>query len=185
MYMGPAEQSQVFAILFSLEPKHCLEWGCGGSTQAILSRCDFVEHYVSIEHQAAWYKKVRDQVFDPRLTLRHVPPNKPMAPSRHSEADIIEWESTAEHDRSVFSDYIDYPTTLGLKFDFVLVDGRARRFCLRTGFDLLLEGGVIVLHDAQRAQYHDALSALGSVRFLEPFTQGQVALVKKLEARTL
>jgi hypothetical protein len=59
------------------------------------------------------------------------------------------------------------------------VDGRARCFCLKEGFDLLRPGGVIVLHDAQRADYHDAVKSLGEAIFLEPWKQGQICLVRK------
>jgi hypothetical protein len=60
------------------------------------------------------------------------------------------------------------------------VDGRARRFCLKAGWDLLRPGGVLVLHDAQRTDYHDVLFSLGpSPVLLEPWRRGQLALVRK------
>ena len=41
---------------------------------------------------------------------------------------------------------------------------------------------VLVLHDAQREQYHAAMHACGTPHFLIPFTQGQIAMVRKPDA---
>lgn len=179
VYMDPIEFSQLLAIVHALAPKRCLEWGSGGSTRALLERCPFIEQYVSVEHDGEWYKQVRQQVHDPRLDLHHVAPDKPMGPGQHSHPEIVAWDANAEVDREVLAQYIGYPATLGQEFDFVLVDGRARRFCLAAGWELLRRGGVMVLHDAQRTQYHDAVQALGPALFLEPWKQGQICLMRK------
>jgi hypothetical protein len=42
-----------------------------------------------------------------------------------------------------------------MRFDFILVDGRARKDCLICALDLLNIGGIIVLHDANRKYYPD------------------------------
>ena len=39
VWMDPAEFSQMLAILYTLEPRQCLEWGSGGSTKAVLAAC--------------------------------------------------------------------------------------------------------------------------------------------------
>jgi hypothetical protein len=81
--------------------------------------------------------------------------------------------------------YIAFPATLGTDFDFVLVDGRARCWCVAAGWALLRAGGCLVLHDAQRPEYHGAIAALGvRATFLEPFHNGQICLVRKPEAAT-
>jgi SAM-dependent methyltransferase len=176
--MDPIEQSQLLAILYTLEPKRCLEWGSGGSTKTLLERCAFVERWVSVEHDAAWHANVAQSVSDPRLTLRLEVPAKP-CPTGDQDA-LIAWCAEAEHERSVLASYVDFPASLGDEpFDFVLVDGRARRFCVQEGFRLLRPGGVLVLHDAQREDYHDALRACGEPLFLEPWKQGQIALLRK------
>ena len=36
-----------------------------------------------------------------------------------------------------------------------------------------------MLHDAQRTEYHDMLRRIGTPRFLEPWEQGQIAMVRK------
>jgi hypothetical protein len=49
-------------------------------------------------------------------------------------------------------DYLEYPSRFG-KYDFILIDGRARVGCLEKAQGLAREGGVIVLHDANRRYY--------------------------------
>ncbi len=177
VYMDPVEFSQLRAILHSLAPERCLEWGSGGSTRAILEDCPFVKHYVSVEHHREWYEKVRALVTDPRLSLHHVAPDRPGGSA--TEAERHEWDMAAETDLELLRSYVEFPKSLGQSFDFVLVDGRARCFCLRQGFELLRPGGVIVLHDAQRVEYHAAAESLGHAVFLEPWKQGQICLVRK------
>ena len=55
--------------------------------------------------------------------------------------------------------YIEYPKTLGMSFDLLLVDGRFRRRCLLLAREVVRPDGVVVLHDAHRAYYHSILSA--------------------------
>jgi len=174
--MDPIEYSQVLAVLCTLAPKRGLEWGSGGSTKAILADCPFVERWVSIEHDEAWYRRIAAAVTDPRLALVHVPPD--VGPRATDEETLIAWHADGEVDGAVFRRYVAYPATLGESFDFVLVDGRARCFCIREGFRLLRKGGVLVLHDAQREQYHAALRDVGTPVFLQPWRQGQIALVR-------
>jgi hypothetical protein len=76
--------------------------------------------------------------------------------------------------------YVDFPKSLDTRFGFVLVDGRARCFCLRVGYQLLDAGGSLVIHDAQRTDYHDAIDSLGGrVTFFTPYKRGQVCLIRK------
>jgi hypothetical protein len=180
VWMDPIEHSQVLAALHTLAPGRCLEWGSGGSTQSFLRECDYVRSWVSVEHDAAWAERVRDSIKDPRLSLHHVGPDRPLAPGKHSEAEMIAWNARAEQEPELMASYVDRPRSLGEQpFDFVLVDGRARRFCIKEGFSLLRSGGLLVLHDAQRTEYHDALRAVGNPAFLTPWKQGQVCLLRK------
>jgi predicted O-methyltransferase YrrM len=179
MYMHPMEIAQVFAIFEAVGPRRVLEWGSGGSTATLLAEFDCIQRYVSVEHHADWYEHVRSAVTDPRLELRLIPPDKPLPPGKHSDKVLRAWERQAEQDRSIFAQYIGFPRSLGLEFDLVLVDGRARTFCLAEGHAMLRPGGVLLIHDAQRAEYHAALTALGPHRFLQPWKQGQVCLLRK------
>lgn len=186
VFMHPIEYSQLLAVVESLAPRRVLEWGSGGSTRALLERCDFIETFVSVEHNAMWHARVAEVVTDPRLKLfLHEPtvaePNPPRKDKDRSRI-ISEWMLLCERDPSVMADYVAAPATLGMEFDFVLVDGRARTHCLIEGFRLLRPGGVILIHDAQRPEYHATVNSLGRAIFLEPWEQGQICFVRKPEA---
>ena len=60
---------------------------------------------------------------------------------------------TGEGNYTDFKRYIEYPTRFG-KFDYVFVDGRARKDCIVKTHELLNEKGIVVLHDANRKAYH-------------------------------
>jgi hypothetical protein len=177
--MGQEELGQLLAILYSLGPRLCLEWGSGGSTRALLEARPLIERLVSIEHDRHWYDKVAASVLDPRLELHYVPPSEPPPPRSFWKRKLQAWDARAEHEPAILADYVAFPATLGTRFDFVLVDGRARRFCLTAGWELLRPGGALVLHDAQRREYQDVLFSLGPPLLLEPWRRGQLALLRK------
>jgi hypothetical protein len=181
--MGKEEVGQLLAILHEVEPKLCLEWGSGGSTRALLEVRPPIERLVSIEHNREWYDRVAAALRDPRLELHYLPPAEPAPPRTLRNRRMQAWDARAEHEPALLADYVAFPATLGIRFDFVLVDGRARRFCLRAGWDLLRPGGVLLLHDAQRTDYHDVLFSLGPrPHLLEPWRRGQLALLSKPES---
>ncbi len=180
-YMSPVEFSQLLAAIEAVRPTRLLEWGMGGGTKALLEACGFIERYVAIEHNPVWYEAVVGQLEDSRLEAHLVEADvpRPTGEGPQLRKKNVAWDAEAEQDRSMMASYIDFPSTLGLTFDFVLVDGRARCFCLERGYGLLRPGGVIALHDAQREAYHEAVRALGPARYLTPFDQGQICLVHK------
>ena len=178
VWMDPSEFSQVYAIIRSLRATRILEWGSGGSTRTLLNRCPFIESYTSIEHVPEWYEKVKREVSDPRLSLHLVEPDSPLPAGVPWEEENA-WRVRAESDGSIMQRYVAKPAELGVEADFVLVDGRARTFCLKAGWELLRPGGVLVLHDAQREEYHATVKSFPDYHFFEPWTQGQVALMRK------
>jgi Methyltransferase domain len=182
VYMADEEFSQILAVIHTLAPRRCLEWGSGGSTRALLESCAFVERYVCIEHDLLWHDRVRAIVTDRRLELHHVPPEVPQPPKSRLFNKRKAWENRAEVEPAMFVRYVAFPATLGTQFDFILVDGRARAYCLHAGWALLRPGGIIVLHDAQRPLYQDALFSLGRPVMLEPWHRGQVGFLRKPDA---
>jgi predicted O-methyltransferase YrrM len=183
VYMDPVEWSQVLAILETLQPKRVLEWGSGGSTRAILAECPFIERYVSVEHNRGWHARVAELVTDPRLSLNLVEgtEQEPRFPkgTKGSSKIIAAWYLKCETDPSIMADYVAMPATLGEQFDLVLVDGRSRNQCLKAGWELLADGGVLLIHDAQRTEYHETIGSFPRARFFEPWHQGQVCLMRK------
>ncbi len=178
VWMAPVEFSQVLAIVHAVGARCFLEWGVGGSTRALLARCPYIERYVAIEHDENWGRKVRTLISDARLELREVPPDKPLSIASPTREQEIAWYDAAERDESMFKSYVEAAGSDAV-YDAILVDGRARSFCIRRGFGLLKPRGVLLVHDAQRTEYHDALRSVGRPEFLEPWTQGQVVLVRK------
>jgi len=176
--MAPVEFSQVLAIVHAVGARCFLEWGVGGSTRALLERCPYIERYVAIEHDENWSRKVRTLIADARLELREVPPDKPLSIASPTREQELAWHAEAERDEGIFKSYVEAAGADAV-YDAILVDGRARSFCIRRGFGLLKPGGVLIVHDAQRTEYHDALRAIGRPEFFEPWTQGQVVLVRK------
>lgn len=180
IWMDPVEFSQLQAIIETLAPRVCLEWGSGGSTQTLLAACPFIEEYVSVEHNRAWHDKVKAAVTDPRLRLFQVDPDQPLAPlPKPSQKQMEAWDLRAELESDVMATYVGLPRTLGKAFDFILVDGRARNFCVREGYELLRSGGVLVVHDAQRDDYRAVLTSFPRSTFLTPWRQGQIWFVRK------
>lgn len=184
-YMGPVEWSQLWAIAEAIAPRRVVEWGAGGGTRALLAVCQHLERYVSIEHDRAWFERLSAAIVDERLRLEHVEPNLPEPPrsSRNSVArDLYQaWVQRCELDPDAMRDYVARPSASIEAVDLVLVDGRARSFCILEGYRLLRPGGVLLLHDAQRVEYHAALSRVGRAVFLTPWGLGQLALVRKPE----
>jgi hypothetical protein len=179
VYMDPVEHAQLVAIVEAVAPRRILEWGCGGSTREFCERYPFVEQVVSIEHNAAWAKRVREAITSPRLSLYHEPPTVP-EPDMFGDGKVYQaWMKLCEDDPAVLASYVAKPASLGVEFDLVLVDGRARVHCLRQGFALLRTGGVLLIHDAQRTEYHATLHELGRAVFITPFGKGQFCLIRK------
>lgn len=179
IWMDPIEFSQLRAILETLTPRVCLEWGSGGSTQTLLASCPFIERYVSVEHNRGWHDKVKSSINDSRLSLFHVDADEPLGLSKPTQKQIEDWDLRAEREPALMRSYVGLPRTLELAFDFVLVDGRARNFCVREGYSLLRAGGVVMVHDAQRDEYRETLNAFPRPIFLSPWRQGQIWFVRK------
>ncbi|MDZ7627792.1 MAG: hypothetical protein U5J99_05195 [Parvularculaceae bacterium] len=182
VYMDAVEYSQVTAAVTALQPKRFLEWGSGGSTIDFLKRYASIEKMVSVEHHPLWYEKVKAVAVDPRLSyfLKEGASEEPKARLFGLyRAERSAWRRRAETDRGVFKDYVDLPTTLGMGFDCIFVDGRARNFCIETGWELLDRGGLMIIHDAQREFYHETIARMGSPTYLLPWRRGQVCLLPK------
>lgn len=145
-WMKAKELDILVEVLDRLAPARCLEWGAGLSTLWFPPRLPRLTRWLSIEHQAEWYARMRDRNRDPRVELVHIPPD-------HGDYVTTRREGTLED----FRTYVTHPDTLGEQFDFILVDGRARQACLQVAWRVLAEEGVVVLHDANRAAYFEHL----------------------------
>lgn len=118
-----------------------LEWGSGGSTvyfTRFMKQKNIPYVWRSVEYNKGWYEKIKNEVINDlstKLVLFDVGNNN----LRQRYVDMEE--------------YINYPKTLGERFDVVIVDGRKRRRCVIESLELLNTGGCVFLHDAQRKHY--------------------------------
>lgn len=140
-YMTTHEWALVTELFASVKPAKILEWGSGGSTVGFRDRFPGAS-IVSVEHDAAWAKKVRESGVTPLL---HPPI------STHAG-----WEKDAETNPELMHDYVHAADDLA-PFDACLIDGRARSFCIRQSYNVIRPGGIAVLHDADRRFYWKSL----------------------------
>lgn len=138
-------------VLRALEPQRCLEWGSGYSTLRFTSLLSPDARWLSIEHDRAWYERVK--VMTAEATGARAAIEVHCAPPTREPWTPADGDGTAEH----FAAYIALPAARG-PFDFILVDGRARTDCLIAALDLVRPDGIVMLHDANRAQHHACLS---------------------------
>ena len=147
-------------ILKKLKPKRCLEWGAGYSTIYFPRFLDSDAKWVSIEHEKDWFERIKSLNKDSRVEIYLIQPNK------------YPWsDEYGDGDYSDLKDYIEYPSKFG-KFDFILIDGRARRYCLIKAYKLLSNKGVVVLHDANRAYYHEPFKLFNHSLLFTDYREG-------------
>ena len=115
------------AILAELKPQVCLEWGAGWSTVYFPSRHPYIEWWIAIEHDRGWYDRLKDRV----------------------PANVDLWYCPDKRN------YVVHPSSLGVKFDFISIDGVHRGLCMSAASILLKRGtGRCLLHDTERVEYH-------------------------------
>lgn len=138
------------------------EYGSGGSTlfwQRMGCSC------VSVEHDEAWWKRVKGLVGDdPRCELRLVIPDRipdrgaqvhfdPADPHRYRSGDPTFGGYSFERYARQIEEFAD------ASFDVVLVDGRARPSCLMHAIPKLRCGGIAILDNADRPYYLSRMSS--------------------------
>lgn len=159
------QKSQRELIIQRLSPLDImLEWGSGGST---IEFSNFVDKYYSIEHDEEWYEKVKGESKD-NTFIYLVKPNKK------------KWEKPVK--RKQFKNYVEFVHKIVkehkiLKFDKVLIDGRARNYCAEEVVKYLHRDSLVFVHDWQRLRYRKMLKYL---KVIETDEKGKLAILKKL-----
>lgn len=155
---------EINLIKSTLQPgSTMLEWGSGGST---ITFAPLVSNYYSIEHVKDWHVKVDEELV--KLNLKSkvintlIEPDLPRTiPTKYKE----------------FKTYIEYASEFGVKFDRVLIDGRARAQCASYIIPYLTKDALVYIHDFwQRPQYHGVLEFYDEVASI---TTGQSLIVLK------
>ena len=133
-----------------------LEFGTGGSTSLF---SQFVRRWDSVEHNSWWAAKVREMLgSEERVNIYTVPNDRPYK------------EGAEDGSEAQFHHYLNYPETLGRKYDLILNDGRARlevgRSVLRQRL-LASNSSLLIVHDWERLGYKDIVNKLGYRILLE------------------
>lgn len=150
IWMSPMEVNLVLRYLRGV--RTYLEWGSGGSTHNFPQFASEVA--VSIEHNQAWCNQVRARVAqNPRLA--HLEYHCVPVARGHKG-----WGITGEFEEGsyvAFREYIDKIDTAGHEtYDFVLIDGRARRDAGVKALSYIKPTSVVALHDSSRFLYRNS-----------------------------
>jgi len=124
---------------------NAFEWGSGGSTLFIAQR---VKNLVSIEHNPDWYVKIGQLLKEKGFSNCRYFLKEPQAGG-------TDYFSSSKYYRGFsFEEYckiIDsYPDNY---FDLVLVDGRARTFCISHALKKIRPRGYLLLDDSDNTGY--------------------------------
>lgn len=161
-------------LLLSLKgraPLDILEYGSGYSTiyfARFLHKNNIDFHIHAVDNSAQWYERVRALVekndLSDKISLylfefprfwdkpgwdwRVTPAVGQFAPKMKEEVD-----------------YINIPLALKKKFDLIVVDARFRRRCLEVAAQCLKPKGAVLLHDAEKEQYHCSMKLYQYAKF--------------------
>jgi len=131
------------------------EYGSGGSTFFYASRVDRV---VSVEHDEKWTTFVKDELRDKgflNVDLFFEAPIKIDKSKQENAYHSIYGRGWEDYDFVSYVKKIDsYPNEY---FDVLVIDGRARPFCLKHGLNKVKPGGYIVYDNLEREYYKDDL----------------------------
>lgn len=158
--MGPGSPamwlSEIACVVRILEEQsrdkeyiNVLEYGSGNSTvyfPNLLRKKGVKFMWYAVENSIPWYEQVVSMVAKADL---------------QGSVRCFLMSSTYEKDKDIqetlgMSEYINFPGTLDIEFDVIIVDGRKRGECLELASELLAPDGVAILHDAEREEYHPA-----------------------------
>ncbi len=143
-WMKVREIDVIKEILERLKPGKCLEWGAGYSTLFYPKYISPDAEWISIEHEKEWFLNINEMNRRGNVSIHHVAPNN------------YPWtDQLGDGAYSDLTDYIQFPEKFG-RFDFILVDGRARVECIKKASELLSDHGIVILHDANRKNYEES-----------------------------
>jgi len=154
-WMTYREVAIIEEVLKKLKPKKCLEWGTGYSTLVLSSFVRKSKSWISIEHDIAWAAKIKNINRKSNVAIYCIPPNNFPWTDEYGDGNFYD-----------LKDYVEFPSRF-MPFDFILIDGRARKDCLIKAYDMLSKEGIVILHDAQREYYHQPLKLYKYQLFLQ------------------
>lgn len=133
-----------------------LEYGSGRSTAFFAKR---LKHLTSVEHNLEWFDIVKEKLQKENICnvdYHFIPPANPadttLSPDLFGRySPFLKYHQF----RSTFYNYFQFVLQFpDHHFDFILVDGRARVECAFNCLDKLKPGGILVLDNSERPEYH-------------------------------
>ena len=142
-WMKSKELDIISEVLLNLRPHHCLEWGSGYSTAYFPALVKEIKNWYAVEHNKSWYKTISREVPE-QVHIQCIEPD-------------IHGDNVPEevNDREKFRSYIQFADTIDEKLDFIFIDGRARKECLKKAYEIIRDDGIVILHDANRLRYRE------------------------------
>lgn len=139
-------KARIFLKSIIRDDMQVFEWGSGGSTLYFTDHCKTV---ISIEHDKDWYEVVAQKIQIEKIsnvTYFHIAPQSDVIVKYYSRSTAYK-----ECDFSLYVNKInDYPDN---SFDLIIVDGRARNFCLVQALAKVKIGGYIMVDNSERSYY--------------------------------
>lgn len=126
-----------------------LEWGSGYSTKYfpdLLKEKGIKFTWDSIEYDIRWIDALNKLKFPKGVKLYLF------------DEPILRIDDRRVLRRYQMDDYVNFPDTLGKKYDLIFVDGTKRVRCMKKALNLLKPDGIIILHDAQRYKYEEGIN---------------------------
>ncbi|MGF1638148.1 MAG: hypothetical protein ACFCUU_13805 [Cyclobacteriaceae bacterium] len=157
-WMSQKEQDVLLEAIVSLNPIRCLEWGTGFSTLFFTKYLEQSASWTSIEHNEAWFDLMQNKALPDNVNLLHVAPDKK------------QYEEYT--DDGTYKDFKTYEEKPDGKFDFILIDGRARSACLERALTFVNENELVVMHDANRKKYHENFHLFNNQHFFRDQRKG-------------
>jgi len=156
-WMRTRELDIINEVLYNIQPEYCLEWGSGLSTVYFPNQIPSLKTWYALEHHKGWFENVQRMITGEKVNLQLVEPDDP----DHFKL-TGKYNPKREGLFEDFKTYILTPKNFGHRFDFIFIDGRARKECLKIAFELVSENGVVVVHDANRDDYFTELPSFSS-----------------------
>jgi len=177
-WMKSKELDIIVEVVDKLQPEHVFEWGSGFSTLLLPRLLPGLKSWHSLEHNEKWYEFIKQENKDSRVFAHYQGSDNPAYNGSKKRYDA-EKEGLYQD----FKSYIEFPRKFDQKFDFMFIDGRARKECLKVAYELLSDRGVVIVHDANRADYFENHPPFNHVFHLEDYRkhrkQGGVWIARK------
>ena len=152
--MGGNEQPWLVSESIEYIYKHidkdmsCYEYGAGSSTFWFSK---FTKKVTSVESDSSWYSQVvskRDELSIDNIVIELC------------ECPMISITNTDYETDQSYKRYADSIFSTGETFDLILVDGVARSLCIRNALCALKAGGLLIIDNAERPAYSEAISLI-------------------------